>query len=124
MRYSPSSSDRHAKLVVWALIAAGAAVFCLQGAFPRARAVLQAGVHRGAEGGIVDMIRIVSMDTYDEHGYPMYYFKNAEKHGYRVDHAEEWLVQVQGRKAQYTANVYLVALDGYKFSLDDTLTVI
>lgn len=75
-----------------------------------------------AEGGIVDMIRIVSMDTYDEHGYPMYYFKNAEKHGYRVDHAEEWLVQVQGRKAQYTANVYLVALDGYKFSLDDTLT--
>ena len=43
MRYSPSSSDRRAKLVVWALIAAGAAVFCLQGAFPRARAVLQAG---------------------------------------------------------------------------------
>jgi hypothetical protein len=70
----------------------------------------------------ISMIRIVSMDTYDQNGYPMYYFKNCEQKGFRVDHADEWLVQVQGRKAEYTANVYLVALDGYRFSMDETLT--
>ncbi len=62
------------------------------------------------------------MDAFDEHGYPLYYFKNCEKHGFKVDHAEEWLVKVQGQKSQYTANVYLVALDGYTFSMDETLT--
>ena len=72
--------------------------------------------------GYVDMIRIVSMDAYDTNGYPLYYFKNAEKHGFRVDRAEEWLVSVQGQKSQYTANVYLTALDGYTFSMDETLT--
>ncbi len=43
MRYTPSPNNRRATVIMWGMIAAGSVVFCLQGAFTKARAALQAG---------------------------------------------------------------------------------